>query len=129
MSQVCWGNDKGMGQGMNMTGKKLTALGAAGLMALSTISASGAVVATPPAHHTTVAKVAVWSIFGCAGDIIAAACGRACPLQPPAHRERGDDLRHRLLARSGTGETQAPLGAIARLDTLHNAARPSGVFA
>lgn len=73
MSQVCWGNDKGMGQGMNMTGKKLTALAAAALMALSTISASGAVVATPPAHHTTVAKVAVWSIFGCAGDIIAAA--------------------------------------------------------
>lgn len=58
---------------MNRTRKKLTALAAAGLMALSTISASGAIFAAPPASHTTAAQVAVWSIFGCAGDVIAAA--------------------------------------------------------
>lgn len=55
-----------------MTKKKLTALAAAGLMALSTISSSAAVVSTPVVHNTAV-KVAVWSVFGCAGDIIAAA--------------------------------------------------------
>lgn len=56
-----------------MIKKKITALAAAGLMALSTISASGAAVSLPAAAHNTAVKVAVWSVFGCAGDIIAAA--------------------------------------------------------
>lgn len=57
-----------------MAKSKLIAIAAAGLLALSTMTATaGKVIIPPVTHHNGANPTVVWIVFGCAGGIILAA--------------------------------------------------------